>query len=121
MHKSTYILACDALDSDINQTAGQGDNLSVWKNQWMNVTVCLLYAIRPTSSSDTATLGESWTVSFPFDVKGLNKFLSTPKRFISQFMIISQTTFDKNENCLIILGLVIFYIARRASIILSYS
>ena len=71
--RSAYILACSpatAPDSDINQTAGSSGHLSMWENQCMHATVCLLRAGQPRSAGDAAKSGQfigqfSWVTDSP--------------------------------------------------------
>ena len=58
--RSAYFLAWSiltALHSDINQTAGLGDTLSMWENRCMHATVCLLCAGQLGSIGHAAKLG----------------------------------------------------------------
>ena len=69
-----------ALDSDINQTAGSGGYLSMWENQCMHGTVCLLRAGQPRCAGAAAKLGQfvgqfSWVTGDPIVLKGLYRVI----------------------------------------------
>ena len=68
-----------ALDSDINQTAGSGDYLSMWENRCMHGTVCLLRAGQPRRAGAAAKSGQfvgqfSWVTGDPIVLNGLRRW-----------------------------------------------
>ena len=93
--RSTYFLAWSiltALHSDINQTAGSGDTLSMCENRCMHATVCLLCASQLGSVGHVVKSGQfkgqfSWVKYDPTVVKGLRNIASVGKLPSAQPML----------------------------------